>query len=129
MLPAAQRLLRLREDLFALMPAALREICDVSGVDDETVVLRVSSAGAAAKIRQTLPRIRDGLIDRGWKVNAIRIRVQPRISYNDSRSWKASATTSIPQRGMEAFAALSARLEDSSLKSAVDRLLRRRRAG
>ncbi|MEO8937126.1 MAG: DciA family protein [Burkholderiaceae bacterium] len=126
LLPAAQRMLKLREDLLALMPAKLGENCEVSGFDDETVVLRVSSAGAAAKLRQTLPRLRDGLLHRGWKVNAIKMRVQPLGSSTVSTTWRASSQTAIPQDGVDAFAALHSQLEDSPLKSAVERLLRRR---
>ncbi len=129
LLPAAQRLLKLRQDVLALMPSALREVCEVSGFDDETVMLRVSSAGAAAKLRQTLPRIRDGLLSRGWKVNAIRMRVQPKLSSGVSTTWRAPSMTSIPQGALDAFAALNVTLEDSALKSAVERLIRRRRQG
>jgi hypothetical protein len=126
LLPTAQRLLKLRRDVLALMPAALREICEVTGFDDDTVVLHVSSAGAAAKLRQTLPRIRDGLLDRGWKVNAIRMRVQPKTYSDISTTWRAPSTASIPAGALDAFAELSASLEHPALKSAVERLLRRR---
>ena len=127
LLPAAQRLLKLRRDVLALMPSALRDVCEVSGFDDETVVLQVSSAGAAAKLRQTLPRIRDGLIGRGWKVNAIRMRVQPKTSSGISTTWRAPSTTAIPLGAIDAFADLNEKLEHPALKSAVERLVRRRR--
>jgi len=128
MLPAAERLVNLRQDLLALMPATLRQTCDVSGFDDETVVLRVSSASAAAKIRQTLPRLRDGLLERGWKVNAIRMRVQPRISSVESTGWKSGRAPDMGAAGIAAFAVLDSGLEDSPLKTAVARLLGRRGA-
>ena len=127
MLPAAERLVRLRQDLLALMPATLRQTCDVSAFDEETVVLRVSSASAAAKIRQTLPRLQEGLLGRGWKVNAIRMRVQPRISVVESRPWRSDRTSDMAAAGIAAFAALDRSLEDSPLKAAVARLLGRRR--
>ena len=126
LLPAAQRILRLREDLLALVPAGLRESCDVARFDDETVVVRVASAGAAAKLRQTVPRLRAGLIDRGWKVSAIRMRVQPRLSDPRAMAWAAPSPTSIPPKAVAAFAALNRDLEDSPLKAAVERLVRRR---
>lgn len=128
LLPAAQRLLALRRDVLALMPGALRNICEVSGFDDETVMLQVSSAGAAAKLRQTLPRMRDGLVDRGWKVNAIRMRVQPRFSSGGSTTWRAPSTAAIPLVAVDAFAALDGKLEHPALKAAVERLVRRRRS-
>lgn len=128
MLPAAERLVKLRQDLLALIPATLWQTCEVSGFDDETVVLRVSSASAAAKLRQTLPRLRDGLLDRGWKVNAIRMRVQPRISFVESTAWKSNRAADMGAAGLDAFAALDRSLEESPLKTAVARLLDRRRA-
>ena len=128
MLPTAERLVRLRQDLLALMPAPLRNVCDVSNFDDDTVHLRVFSASAAAKLRQTLPRLRDGLLDRGWKVNAIRVRVQPRISDAESITWKAPQGADMAAAGIAAFAALDRHLEadESPLKAAVARLLTRR---
>ncbi len=129
LLPAAQRILELRQDLLALIPASLRETCEVSGFDDEVVAVRVSSAGAAAKLRQTLPRVRDGLLDRGWKVSAIRIRVQPTRSPIVSTTWMAPSQAAIPVGGVAAFADLGRGLEASPLKTAVERLVRRRGGG
>ncbi len=126
LLPAAQRILQLRQDVVALMPASLRDTCDVAGFNEEVVTVRASSAGAAAKLRQTLPRLRDGLLDRGWKVNAIRVRVQPGGSSIVSTAWVAPSQTAIPASGVDAFASLNESLELSPLKTAVERLLRRR---
>lgn len=126
LLPAAQRILNLRQDVLALMPARLRDTCEVSGFNEETVTVRVSSAGAAAKLRQTLPRLQAGLIDRGWKVNAIRVRVQPGGSSTISTAWVAPSQAAIPVSGVAAFASLNDILESSPLKAAVERLLRRR---
>ena len=127
LLPGAQRAIALQRDLRALLPDASKDSCDVSGFDDATVTLRVSSAGAAAKLRQTLPRLRAGLTERGWKVNAIRIRVQPSGIPVVSTAWRSRTATSIPPGAIGAFIALSGNLDDSPLKSAVERLIGRRR--
>ena len=126
LLPAAQRILRLREDLLVLIPRSLRDVCEVGGFDDDVVTLRVSSAGAAAKLRQTLPRLRDGLAERGWKVSAIRVRVQPSGSPGISTTWRAASTAEIPPSGVAAFDDLQRHLDASPLRTAVERLLRRR---
>ena len=126
LLPAAQRILNLRRDVVALMPANLRDTCEVSGFNEEIVTVRASSAGAAAKLRQTLPRLRGGLVDRGWKVSAIRVRVQTGGSSAVSTSWVAPSPAAIPTSGVAAFASLNDTLETSPLKAAVERLLRRR---
>ncbi len=127
LLPAALRNLRLGQDTLALMPAVLRETCEVAGCDDGVLILRVSSAGAAAKLRQTLPRLRDGLLDRGWQVSSIRVRVQPRRTDADPARGKQKKDAAIPSEGLAAFADLRNTLVDSPLKAAVERLIRRRR--
>ncbi len=127
LLPTARRALALQGDLHALLPAPLRDRCDVSAFDAETITLRVSSAGMAAKLRQTLPRMQDGLVERGWKVNAIRIRVQPKGSPTVSSTWATGSSNSIPPGGLDAFVALRETLDDSPLRAAVERLIGRRR--
>ena len=127
LLPAALRNLRLGQDTLALMPAVLRETCEVAGCDDGVLVLRVSSAGAAAKLRQTLPRLRDGLLDRGWQVSSIRVRVQPRTLDTGTEARKGKTAVTISPQGVAAFADLRNTLADSPLKTAVERLIKRRR--
>ena len=127
LLPAAQRNLRLGQDTLALLPAALRDGCEVAGCDDAILILRVSSAGAAAKLRQTLPRLLEGLIGRGWQVSLIRVRVQPGAPNPQREARKKKKDAAISPGGLAAFADLRATLTDSPLKAAVDRLIRRRR--
>lgn len=126
LLPAAQRIVRLGQDLRLLLPPALKDSCEVAGFDDGTVLLKVSSAGLAAKLRQTLPRLADGLQQRGWQVSAIRTRVQPGGSPTTSATWAAPSEAAIPTSAVAAFGDLSRSLDDSPLKTAVDRLVRRR---
>ena len=130
LLPTAERVLELRQDVLAIVPAALRETCEVAGFTDGTLILRVASAGAAAKLRQTLPRLREGLLDRGWQVTAIRLRVQALNSVEISRSC-ASLTkhAQMPGEALAAFSELAKQLSDSPLKDAVGRLVRRRGGG
>ncbi len=128
LLPAAERIARLESDLFAAMPASLRADCAVTDVDDATVVLRVASASVAAKLRQTLPRLRDALVARGWHVDGIRVRVKPRPSLaDDAPGWKSPVQPSISATGLDAFESLGQGLEDTPLRAAIDRLVRRRR--
>jgi len=128
LVPAAQRALDLKKDLLMLLPTALREGCEAAGCDDGVLNLRVASASAAAKLRQTLPRIQSGLVDRGWEVSSIRIRIQPPdpTLAGDSRTVTAHGID-ISAGGVAAFANLHDSLAESPLKDAVDRLVRRRR--
>jgi Dna[CI] antecedent, DciA len=129
LVPAAQRALDLKKDLLMLLPTALREGCEAAGCDDGVLNLRVASASAAAKLRQTLPRIQSGLVDRGWEVSAIRIRIQP----PDPALLTGSRTphgrgTDLSAHGVDAFAGLHGTLDESPLRDAVERLVRRRRS-
>lgn len=126
LLPTAERLLRLTDDLMAAMPAPLRNVCEVVGFDGATVLLRVTSASAAAKLRQTLPRLEEGLVARGWNVDGIRIRVRPRVTTTEPVAWMSPARPAISDRGVAAFEDLVERLEDSPLRAAIERLVSRR---
>lgn len=127
LLPTAERVLELRQDVLAIVPAVLRETCEIAVFTDETLTLRVTSAGAAAKLRQTLPRLREGLLDRGWQVNVIRLRVQAFDSVELSRSCATLPKhAQIPVDAVAAFSELATQLSDSPLKDAVSRLVRRR---
>ncbi len=126
LLPTAERLLKLREDLFAAMPPSLRTSCEVTGCDDSVVVLCVTSASAAAKLRQTLPRLQEGLVARGWRVEGIRIRVKPRLRDGEPAHVRSSTRAAISSTGVAAFEELGHRLDDSPLRAAVERLVRRR---
>ena len=126
LLPAAARILELRQDLLAIVPAVLRETCEVAEFTDETLSLRVSSAGAAAKLRQMLPRLREGLLDRGWQVNAIRLRVQAIASLELSNSCASGPKRAqMPADALAAFGKLDENLADSPLREAIRRLVKR----
>jgi hypothetical protein len=59
-----------------LIPAALRSAIRAGPVDGPAWCLLVDSSAAAAKLRQLLPGIQACLLDRGWKITSIRIKVQ-----------------------------------------------------
>jgi hypothetical protein len=125
LVPAAKRLVRLQNDLFAMVPAALRAGCDVALGGERTVVLHVASASTAAKLRQMLPRIVEGLVARGWTIDELRVRVRPRAI--EDKSPRRTRVLAIAATGVDAFEALGATLDASPLKDAVERLVRRRR--
>ncbi len=128
LLPAAERIVRLEADLLGAMPASLRADCTVTDFDGAEVTVRVSSASVAAKLRQTLPRLRETLVRRGWQVDGIRLRIRPRPKHEaEPAPWKSPTTPSIPAAGVDAFEVLGDTLDDTPLRAAVDRLVRRRR--
>lgn len=46
--------------------------------DADQLVIAAPNAALAAKLKQQLPKLQESLLQRGWQVNAIRIKVQVR---------------------------------------------------
>ena len=59
-----------------LIPEPLRPAVKAGPIDGTSWCLLVSNNAAAAKLRQILPAIRSRLVDRGWQVTSIRLKVQ-----------------------------------------------------
>ena len=60
----------------SLLPDGLRSVVKAGPVEGSTWCLLVNSPAAAAKLRQVLPLLQDGLRARGWVVDSIRVKVQ-----------------------------------------------------
>lgn len=58
------------------LPAAMAAHVKPGPVDDAGWSLLAANASVAAKLRQLQPRLEDVLRERGWQVNAIRVKVQ-----------------------------------------------------
>lgn len=58
-----------------LIPEPLRSAIQAGPIDDGVWCLLVSSNAAAAKVRQLLPLMQTRLIDKGWKVTSIRLKI------------------------------------------------------
>ncbi|MDP1888161.1 DciA family protein, partial [Polaromonas sp.] len=59
----------------SLIPEALRPAIQAGPIEDGTWCLLVNSNAAAAKLRLLLPLIQSRLIDKGWKVTSIRLKI------------------------------------------------------
>lgn len=59
----------------SLIPEALRPAIQAGPIEDGAWCLLVSSNAAAAKLRQLLPLIQARLVDKGWKVTSIRLKI------------------------------------------------------
>jgi hypothetical protein len=62
--------------IHGLMPAALARHVKPGPVDAESWTLLAANASVAAKLRQFQPRLEERLLERGWQVSSIRIKVQ-----------------------------------------------------
>jgi hypothetical protein len=58
-----------------LLPEAMRSAVKAGPIDGESWCLLVNGSAAAAKLRQLTPLIKSRLLDSGWKVTSIRLKI------------------------------------------------------
>ena len=58
-----------------LLPTAMAAHVSPGPIDDAGWSLLAANASVAAKLRQLQPRLEDTLRERGWPINAIRVKV------------------------------------------------------
>lgn len=96
LLPTAARLIALQKDCRQALPQ-LFENCDVLKLEESTLTLSAPNAAAAARLKQKLPGLQEKLIQAGWRIESIRLKVQMKIR----------PTEAIPQRKAMTAQALS----------------------
>ena len=117
-----RRLLAMQDILTEVLPDSLASSTTVALSAAEELVLFVDNGTAAAKLKQLAPRILVFFRQQGHEVTAIRVQVQVRIRHNPLLQKQISLSPTARQ----AISELSATLETSPLKSALERLSRRR---
>jgi len=85
----------------------------------------VPNAALATRLRQMLPKLQEGLREKGWPVEGIRLKVQL-LPPEPVRPIHKPVTHDLPRDAVSSFAALAASLEDSPLKDALRHLVSRR---
>ncbi|MFP5390834.1 MAG: DciA family protein [Gammaproteobacteria bacterium] len=75
LLPTAMRMASLQSDCAAALPA-MAVNCDVLSFEAGRLVLAVPSSAIAAKLKQQVPKLQQGLNKRGWAVEDIKLKVQ-----------------------------------------------------
>ncbi|TFW01469.1 DUF721 domain-containing protein [Oxalobacteraceae bacterium OM1] len=129
LLPAVARLNALQKDCSDLLPNLFGP-CMVLHYDAGQLVLATPNAALATKLKQQLPKLQDGLSQRGWQVNAIRLKVQLGKIAEKSRTLK---DLELPGQALSAFEELRGSLDDSptnaALRTAVENMLQRHRRG
>jgi hypothetical protein len=127
LLPAVTRMAALQKDCAALLPTIF-ESSAVVQYESNQLVLSVANSALAAKLKQQLPKLQDGLVKRGWQVSSIRLKLQPGNIYQKVTPVKQ---LDLPVKAFSALAALNTTLEDSprneALKAAITRMLNRHR--
>lgn len=128
LLPAVTRLAALQKDCSILLPAVF-DICSVMHFDAGQLVLATPSAALAARLKQQLPKLQEGLLKRGWQVNAIRIKLQ--VTRPPTRATPSKQLV-LPNQALSSLSTLGDTLEDTprnqALKTAILTMVQRHRA-
>ena len=128
LLPAVARMAALQKDCATTLPAMF-ETCGVLQFESGQLILATPNAAIAAKLKQQLPKLQDGLLKCGWQVSAIRLKVQ--VS-NNLEKVNVSKSLTLPVQAVSALAALEDALEQSprnaELKTALSAMLKRHRS-
>lgn len=75
LLPTAMRMASLQTDCADALPSMFSH-CDVLSYEDAQLVLATPSSAVAAKLKQQLPKLQLALHKKGWKVDAVKLKVQ-----------------------------------------------------
>ena len=121
----AQRLAELQQVLFEAVPPALSKATRVKNYRGGTLALLADNSAVAAKLRQLAPRLLLHLQVRAAEVTGIRVEVQvkaPQINPGSDATKRV-----LPTDAVKNFGKLSDALPPSPLKSALSRLVARRR--
>lgn len=125
LLPTIKRNLTLKKECSAALPAIF-DSCEVLNLVDDQLVLSIPNAALASKLKQQLPKLQAHLQHRGWQINAIKIKVQVKKTVEKTAPAKqAILTPSALSAFQELETSLATNAQNTPLKAALERLLRR----
>jgi hypothetical protein len=129
LLPTAMRMGRLQNDCAAVLPAVFGN-CDILSFQEGVLVLAVPTSALAAKLKQQVPKLQGALMQRGWQVDSIRLKVQVARALPPQVETR---TLELPPTAVDAFEQLGESLEDTpqneKLIAAIRSLAAKRRSG
>lgn len=120
LLTKARALSALHDHLIAVAPPLLVQSAQVLGLQLGTLSIAVANAAIAAKLRQLAPELVAKLQNRGCEVSGIRVKVQ--VSFERGRT--KSAPRKLSKTAQNALNGLSLSLDDSPLKTALEKMAR-----
>jgi hypothetical protein len=111
-------LLALQRHYEQLAPFSLVRASHVMQIDQQTLVIAADNGTVAAKLRQLIPQFTQLLQNRGYEITGIQIRVQVAVPVTT----RSSRQTSLTSLGRQQLVDLTVKLQDSPLKTALQRL-------
>jgi hypothetical protein len=99
--------------------ASLNDLPIQASLRGATLILITGITALANKINHLSPRLCAGLVQRGWQVNAIRVKVQPQWATTHTPKKQAK----LGQIGLQSWESSLAGIHDPALAEAIQRLL------
>lgn len=128
LLPAARRVGQLQADCEQLLPTLFAS-CRALQIREGQLQVAVPNAALATRLRQVLPKLQQGLREKGWPVDGIRLKVQL-LPTEPQRPVRKVGARDLPRSAVSSFEELAASLEQSpgneALQQALQALIRRR---
>ncbi|MDQ3268239.1 MAG: DUF721 domain-containing protein [Pseudomonadota bacterium] len=101
-----------------IAPSSLVRTSHVMQIDQQTLVIAADNGTVAAKLRQLVPEFTQLLQNRGYEITGIQIRVQVTLPIT-TRPLRPTPLSTI---GRQQLVDLTVKLQDSTLKTALQRL-------
>lgn len=125
LLAQARQLLKMQQVFVEITPPQLSKISRLGPMVKGTLIVFTDNGATAAKLKQLVPALLVKFQARELEVTGIRVEVQPKfhkpkVGIGSKRSWSG-----LGPAGLESLAKLSAELDSSPLKSALQSLLER----
>lgn len=121
LLAKVKTLSALQHHFMCVAPSRFAQSSQVLSLQSETLVVAVSNAAIAAKLRQLAPELVGMLQNRGCEVSGIRIKVQVAVN----RSQPRSASRKLSKAAQNALNEFKQGLSDSPLKLALEKMAKR----
>ena len=115
------RLQALEGDLGDCLPDYLRSNVAAAGTSDGVLTLLTPHNALAARLRHLEPKVVNALRERGWAVDALKIRIRPLAPTAAAQPKSAR----LSQTGLSCLQALRDTLEPSPLRDAIERMVGR----
>jgi hypothetical protein len=125
LMPKARRLLELRRAVVQLLPDSLSRSCTVANDRQGRLVIFAENSVIAAKLKLLAPALRNQLLEAGQEVTSVVVEVQVPVS----RPAQGPEKQALSPMAAAELTALSGKLPESPLKTVLQRLAGRTKAG
>ena len=127
LMPAVTRMVALQKDCASSLPPMFHG-CDILQYEAGQLVLATPNAAVASKLKQQLPKLQATLLQCGWQVSAVKLKVQVSKSIEPSAQTRQLVLTN---QAISAFAelgdALQALPHNETLVAALRAMVQRKR--